>query len=226
MNAPHQPQASRRPEAEIAEYNSLRAEIQAADSLNYQITFLTIGAVGAILSAASTQPIVTALFMCVLAYVVIFLSYGLLCGNRRRIWRIATYLEVFLEPELGGDGWEIRVQAQRAQAERKATDFKPTSSVIVNESLNAMAMVAVAGFAAIVFTAKARWSTDPPPPGIWVLVLLVVLIVSVALWWHVSGHERRLSRVGDVPGRYRLLWKDVKESREGGRPFNQVGPAP
>src|SRR6478736_3333078 len=112
MNAPRQPQASRRPEAEIAEYNSLRAEIQAADSLNYQIKFITIGAVGAILSTASTQPIVTALFMCVLAYVVIFLSYGLLCGNRRRIWRMATYLEVFLEPELGGDGWEIRVQAQ------------------------------------------------------------------------------------------------------------------
>ncbi len=60
------------------------------------------------------------------------------------------------------------------------------------------------------------------------LVVLIVLIVSltVVLDRRVSRDERRLSRMGDVREGYRLAWKAVKELREGGPPFNQVGPAP
>ena len=97
------------------QYQNLREEIRGADALNYQIMGIVVGAAAALLTAALKEdnPLARSLiFMCV--YVVTFPGYRLLWGNRLRIWRISTYLRVFIEPELDCVQWETRLTKQRS----------------------------------------------------------------------------------------------------------------
>lgn len=82
------------------EHQHLQDEIRAADSLNYQILGIVVGAVAAILTAGFSKVdsgLRFFIFLCV--YVVTIPGYRLLQGNRRRIWRINTYIRTFIEPE-------------------------------------------------------------------------------------------------------------------------------
>ena len=75
------------------EYESLRDEIRSADSLNYQITGIVVAAVATLLTTGFTQADATIrLFVFLCAYIVTIPGYRLLQGNRRRTWRISTYL--------------------------------------------------------------------------------------------------------------------------------------
>lgn len=82
-------------------YSDLRSEIKAADSLNYQILGIMVAAVTALL-AAGFKDIhhLNGLLIITCVYAITSPAYALLRGNRRRIWRISTYLRIFVEPKI------------------------------------------------------------------------------------------------------------------------------
>jgi hypothetical protein len=146
-------------EAAIPEYQSLRGEMDAADSRNYTIMGLAGAAIGAISTAAiSAKALPVGVLMCGVSYVVTFVTYKLLQGNRSRIWRISTYILTFLEPELDGVGWEARLDAQRR--------LKPLSSSIISNEGRVTKVMAWTALGTILACFVSTTTTSPKVPQV------------------------------------------------------------
>ena len=104
-----------------SEYERLRNEIVDSESRCYQILGIMIAGSAALLATAigkeSNVPSLAALAV----YAVTIPGYGMLRTNRIRIWRISTYMRVFLEPKLKFTQWETRLNAQR----EKVSEVQP-----------------------------------------------------------------------------------------------------
>ena len=198
------------------EYESLRDELKSADSLNYQIVGLLVGAVAAILTTGFTQtnPMARlAIFLCV--YVVSVPGYRMLQGNRRRIWRITTYMQVFLEPQLEFINWATRVDKQRRKARDRSERRFLSSLVSMNEWLIVSAVNSLAALAAICGGLLVINSTA---------LVRVAGIVAVAVWYTfllitTARQEKDLRRLGRVEQAYLQYWTEIRdeESNENGR---------
>jgi Na+/melibiose symporter-like transporter len=118
-------------------YQSLRSEMLEADKLCNQLLSIQSAATAAILSAAFSQQNETFRFFILLSvYVVTIPCYRLIHSNRRRTWRISTYLIVFLEPELDQSvSWETNLLPQTNETIRlnKSTKKLPSSLIHRNE---------------------------------------------------------------------------------------------
>ena len=197
------------------EYESLRDELKSADSLNYQIVGLLVGAVAAILTAGFTQtnPMARlAIFLCV--YVVSVPGYRMLQGNRRRIWRITTYMQVFLEPQLEFINWATRVDKQRRKARDRSERRFLSSLVSMNEWLIVSAVNSLAALAAICSGLLVINSTA---------LVRVAGIVAVVVWYAfllitTARQEKDLRRLGRVEQAYLQYWTEIRdeESNENG----------
>lgn len=88
-------------------YNSLRSEILHADTQNYQVLAFTVAASAALIAAGVGQSgSVQRGVIFALVYLVSWPCQRLLQGNRRRVWRVATYLRMVVEPQLKAVSWE------------------------------------------------------------------------------------------------------------------------
>jgi len=115
------------------EYQSLRTEMTQADTLNYQTMGGVIAVSGAILTAGFNQvdpSLRLFIFLCI--YSITIPGYRLLQGNRRRIWRISTYIRTFLEPNFEFIKWESRLDLSREL--KKIKNEKQSSSSLVDEN--------------------------------------------------------------------------------------------
>jgi hypothetical protein len=132
-------------------YLNLRGEIQHADAQNYQVLAFTVAATAALITAGVGQdrPVQQAVVFG-LVYLVTWPCQRILQGNRRRIWRIATYLRVVIEPQLDGVRWEshlARVNARLTRRQRNATSTKIVRSEwLVVVILNLTAGLCIVGF--------------------------------------------------------------------------------
>jgi hypothetical protein len=186
------------------EYHGLREEIRIADSLNYQIMGILIGAVSLILTTgvAQSKPSASiAAFLC--SYVVTYPGYRLLQGNRRRIWRISTYMRIFLEPKLDSVKWETRLSKQSKILLPPRTQ-RPSSLISQNEWFIITLLNIVAGLAAITYILKTGYN----PAGKSVSALGIVF-VNLFLWHKTSAEEKALRRDGDIENKFTELWELV-----------------
>ena len=128
----------------LKQYETLRNEILEANKSNNQILIVTVGFVGGVLSFCSSQ--VDEFYYGIISiYFVTFLAYRILYGNRKKIWRNASYMAVFIEPELKKIKWETRLNNLKTKMEpRRKSSFTSLSTendfYIVN-ALNIIALV-------------------------------------------------------------------------------------
>jgi hypothetical protein len=187
------------------EYQNLRSEILQANNLNYQILAGVIAVTGAILVAGfnnHNSPQQFFIFLCI--YAVTFPAYRLLCGNHRRIWRISTYICVFLEPEFDFINWETRLDKARQLANSNPNTL--SSNLLKNEFLVIFLLNSVAGISAIIALKVHQ------PVGILFIIALNVFLTSYMIL-----EEKKLRRVGDEKQRSGNLGKvrrDFMESWE------------
>jgi len=112
------------------QYVGLQEEIRKAGESNSQILGIVATVVSAILAAGISQSDAIAKFFTFLCiYIITFAGYRLLEGNRRRIWRSSTYIQVFLESELKHIKWETRLDKQRELSQKLLNQSQKTSSV-------------------------------------------------------------------------------------------------
>jgi len=89
------------------QYQHLTEEIRTAEILNYQVFGFTIAAMAATVAAAFARETADdRCWLLLLASVVTAPGAFLLYDNRARIWRITTYMRVFMEPQLPGVNWQ------------------------------------------------------------------------------------------------------------------------
>ena len=106
------------------QYQQLTDEIKSADTLNYQALGIVIAASVAIVNAAFTRSSPEERFILLLTVFAVTIPGGfLLQVARRRIWRITTYLEIFIEPSLRPIKWQTRLTSILAA--------KPTATNVI-----------------------------------------------------------------------------------------------
>jgi hypothetical protein len=201
----------------LKEYQNLRDEIRGADSLNYQILGIVVGAVAAILTTGFSQsdPSVRFLiFLCV--YVVTIPGYRLLQGNRRRTWRISTYMRIFLEPELEFTKWETRLDNQRKKASTETTRQFFSSLVGTNEWFIISMMNLIAGLTSLFYGLLQMNITIFNIPIEYERISGAVLIIILNVWLLISTskQEKELRRLGKVEQSYLNSWVELKKSEK------------
>jgi len=196
------------------EYQSLRSEVTHADSLNYQTISIVVGAAGVILTAGLNQsdPIPRSLiFLCV--YIVTIPGYRLLQGNRRRIWRISTYIRTFLEPNLEFVKWETRLDSSRKKPTSENVRQGLSSLIGMNEWFIVTMINLIAG-AATTFSLMGL-SSDNPISRWRIIFIAGVILINVWLIFITARQEKDLRRLGKVEQGFLNSWSELrdKESR-------------
>lgn len=190
------------------QYTLLREEIKQADELNYQILGVVVGATAVILTTGFSQndPFVRIfIFLCV--YVVTIPAYRLTIGNRRRTWRISTYMRTFLESQLEHVKWETRLEMQNKAHQR---GWSPSSLISINEWFIFSMLNGVATLASI-FVGLLQINASFLIRSIG----LVVLIGSNAYFLiRASNQEKSLRRGGKVEMSSYQSWIEVRETEE------------
>ena len=91
-------------------YQQLSDEIKSADTLNYQIIGVVVAASVALLNAAfGRSSLEDRCWILFSVYAVTIPGRFLLQVARTRIWRVASYLEIFVEPRLNVVRWQQRL---------------------------------------------------------------------------------------------------------------------
>jgi hypothetical protein len=199
----------------LKEYQNLRDEIRGADSLNYQILGIVVGAVAAILTTGFTQTdasIRLLIFLCI--YVVTLPGYRLLKGNRRRVWRISTYMRVFLEPELKFMRWETRLDQQRRKILDEAERQFFSSLVGTNEWIIVSMLNLIAGLMSIfygLFQANIA-ILNIPIDGVRMGGTILLILFNIWLALSMSKQEKDLRRLGKIEQSYLQSWVELKNT--------------
>lgn len=191
------------------EYQSLRSEMTQADTLNYQTMGGVVAVSASILAAGFNQvdpSLKLFVFLCV--YSITIPGYRLLQGNRRRIWRISTYIRTFLEPNFEFIQWETRLEKSRRL---KTTSQRQSLSSLVgtNEWFIITILDIIAGLGAVIAliqlysASQNQWCTA----GIVAIVLLNILWVFNTL-----NQETKLRRLGTVEQNFLDSWQILAES--------------
>jgi hypothetical protein len=202
------------------EYQSLRNESSQADSLNYQTISIIVGASGVVLTAAINQ---SDLFLRALIFMSVHIftipGYRLLRGNRIRIWRISTYMRVFLEPHLDFIKWETRLDVSRKyrlsnQSQSSNQRRSSLSSLVGNNEWFIVTLInTTAGIAAISSliilsknNASNYWSSF-----FFVLFYLVVYLIHTC---NTVREWKELERLGKVEKTFLSNWEQVRDEEE------------
>jgi hypothetical protein len=193
------------------EYNSLREESKTADSLNYQILGIMVAAVALILTHAFSAGSWWYKLMTVLCvYIVTIPAYRLLVGNRRRIWRISTYLRVIIEPRIIAK-WESRLKWQRDnEKEPAAAESDYSSHVIDNEWFIVNLVNWSAAVAAIIVTVN----KDNRDLRVSVGIAVALAIFNVWLAWKTLKLRTSHGRGKNVEEGFAESWRNIRDRKQ------------
>lgn len=199
----------------LAEYGHLRQEILDADKANYQVLGFLLAATGLLFARAFElpNPAQGALTLAIVQ-VFAFPCHLLLRANRRRVWRIATYLRTFVEPRLPGLQWESRLHGLRL-AGGSPSRSRYSTHVVSTESLTLLLISCAAIVAeAMIFACKPQ-SLDDLERGTSVAVFLVNL--GAAAYYHYD-RQHGVSVGTDSATFYTGGWEKVRERETPGAP--------
>lgn len=198
-------------------FTHLRTDIASVDSRNNQFLTLIVTATGIILTIGFNQgnPERPWIFLCV--YVFLIPAYNILYGNRRHVWRISTYLRVFVEPNLAEVKWETRLDQLR-KITKEIKYPKLSSGISFNEYR------LVSGLSLIIFLALlVNYILIVPYNKIYlwdyrnIYSLLPVIIGFILfLWFYFKGNKitNDLQRNGLVEQLFYESWLRIKTQEE------------
>jgi type III secretory pathway component EscS len=193
------------------QYSDLRTDLRQANALNTQILGFVIGAAALILTTGfKDADAASRTYVFLATYVVTFPGYQLLQGNRRHIWRLATYLRVCLEPDLPHVNWETDVsELARPVTKRKA--FSLSSLATMNELLILLLINGVATVSCILLGIRQNQGLTQDQT-LWYTVGSCVLFLLISI---VTGYQAlRLQRGGEVEKNYEKSWLRVRTGME------------
>jgi hypothetical protein len=182
------------------QYQQLTDEIKSADTLNYQALGIVIAASVAIVNAAFTRSSPEERCILLLTVFAVTIPGGfLLQVARRRIWRITTYLEIFIEPALRPIKWQTRLTSSLAAKPTATNVIKTEFWLVTGLDLIASGLnIATVPFLTDVW----RQSSD-----------LCIVIVLLGHSVHRAMRSRpRFERGGKVQCEYRDCWNAIKAS--------------
>jgi|GEM_PF-2916040 hypothetical protein len=191
------------------EYQSLRSEMTQADTLNYQTMGGLVAVSGSILTTGFNQvdpSLKLFVFLCV--YSITIPGYRLLQGNRRRIWRISTYIRTFLEPNFEFIQWETRLEKSRRL---KTTSQRQSLSSLVgtNEWFIITLLDTIAGIGSVIALIQLYSSSQ----NLWCIAGIVAVVLFNFLWvCNTLNQETKLRRLGTVEQNFLGSWQILAES--------------
>jgi len=195
----------------VTQYQDLRDDIKKTNIINNQTIALIIGAIGIVMTAGITQGnSIIRLSVFLMVYAITIPGYGFLRGNRRHIWRVSTYIRVFLEPKLKEIQWETRLDLQRKLSlENKNHRFTGSSSINTNEWFIIFLLNTIAALAAIFLgIAIMPISIEGKIAGI-----IIIILGNILLFVITNFQERNLRRGGKIEENYYLSWLKVKKAQ-------------
>lgn len=129
-------------------------------------------------------------------------------ANRRRIWRITTYMVVFLEPHLTHVNWESDLQKQRRKAEKKGVTNTISSLVGSNEVIIVQLI-----YVLIAFTVFIQILLNFNDHTIYKVIALIVTVVGTFIVSSIThAAQRPLRRDGEVERSYLEEWIELKKN--------------
>lgn len=180
-------------------YQQLSEEIKAADTLNYQVIGVVVAAAVALLNAAfSKSSFEDRCWILLSIYAVTMPGRFLLEVARTRIWRVASYLEIFIEPELQYVKWQERLN-RRGMGRHLPTNIIRTEFWLIS-GLDLVASALVIATTLGVNDGRRFYFLA----GAIVLLLYSLFRASVA--------HRRFARGGKVHRENRDSWQRLKEA--------------
>lgn len=122
----------------LAEYNRICAELHENFRQNQQTVGLVVAAVGVIIAGALQSSFTPKYPLYVAATAVTWGGYIWLFDSLQQLWRHATYLRVFLEPELPGINWETRLRLRyRVPGQEESIEGTIVPTVFMLHATNA-----------------------------------------------------------------------------------------
>jgi hypothetical protein len=188
------------------EYQNLRSEMAQADTLNYQTMGGVVAVSGGILTAGFNQvdpSLKVFIFLCI--YSITVPGYRLLQGNRRRIWRISSYIRTFLEPHFEFIQWETRLDKSRRL---KPTSRQDLSSLVgTNEWFIITLLDVIAGLGAVTALIQLYGTSQSQ----WCIAGIVAIVLSNIFWFfNTLKQETKLRRLGSVEQSFLDSWESLK----------------
>jgi hypothetical protein len=203
----------------LEEYKSLRAEILEADKLSHQTTVFTVLVVGGVLAFALSKVTEASQFVVAMASVgiatfAIWVGAHMVGVQRKRIWRIATYFSVILEPKLGVHGWESILAAfgeREAAARGDDGSSESTTAAILNDKRIFLYCLALCGVSALAFVVLGNWPQAAAGRAAALILACVIVPAAIFFYWDVNKLFERLERDGSIPKAYRKRWENLKD---------------
>jgi hypothetical protein len=188
----------------VTQYQDLRDDIKQTNIINNQT-------IGIVMTAGITQDnSVIRLSIFFIVYAITIPGYRFLRGNRRHIWRVSTYIRVFLEPKLEEMQWETRLDLQRKLSlENKNHRFTGSSFVNTNEWFIIFLLNTIAALAAIFLGI----ATMPILLEGKIMGIIIIILGNILLFILTNFQEKNLRRGGKIEENYYLSWLKVKEAQ-------------
>lgn len=190
-------------------YQSLRGEVTYANAFNYKIISILVPAVTIILSLGyKLNNINSQIPIFLSAFFIAYSCSRLMQANRRRIWRITTYMVVFLEPHLTHVNWESDLQKQRRKAEKKGVTNAISSLVGSNEVIIVQLI-----YVLIAFTVFIQILLNFNGHTVYKVIALIVTVVGTFIVSSITyAAQRPLGRDGKVERSYLEEWIELKKN--------------
>lgn len=200
-------------------YKQLKEEIIQSDTRNNLLLTIIISATGAILSLGFSQKGIERPWIILCGYVFLIPIYGILYGNRRNIWRISTYLRVFIEPKLKEIKWELRLDKLGKIEKMECKQL--TSGIITNEfklvtALSLIILIAlfVSFVHQILYLSKIESFTFNFEFWNSLVSLLLGVILFSVFYKKSKKSEKDLRRTGQIEKCFYESWETIKHEEQ------------
>ena len=181
----------------LEEYKSLREEILANDRLCLQAIAIVLSATGIIFVQGFA---IKNCWFFLIPIPIIEIVYYYVTDKRFGTWVIASYIVVFLEPQLSGLNFETRLRGFREQCKKNNIHLVPGQNPMLNELILFNLLIIISATLFLIFTENYTFAFIP------FCLWLPFLFFSVYLYC-VLAHE------GQEGDRFVKLWRLSSNSK-------------
>lgn len=207
-----QPQLTIESTAELVEiYKELKTEISDFSKINVQLVIATITATGVILSVGFNSNVPVDLYIFFFTFLFIIPISNMVIGNRKNIWRISTYMRVFIEPNLHQIRWETRLHEQKRLIKKK-DKWDVLLSKFVSSEILVFSLLSIVSCLSIVAMCYNHYSDgtieDHLALGVTIVSCVILLIILVMNY----RGNKSIARGGKIEAMYFESWEAVRDA--------------
>jgi hypothetical protein len=185
----------------IAEYQSLRDEILRAETLAARVPPFLLGASAATLSAVpNIESSGWWVSLSAVAFFIAWFANRLIQAQRKRVWRISTYIRVFIEPRLDLIGWETRLSKTKGDM---------TSKSVTNELIFCALIAGVALSLGIAGIVQTKQSADVKG-----IAIAGAIAITSILFGNLIFQSRKLTRTGSIEADFLEKWQEIAREEQ------------